>query len=337
MRSKPLLSLCCSTYSRPDLFRESLEGLLRQAYEPLEIVVLVDGGDPSAIAVLEAHKDPRLRWFVTSQPSGMISAWNKVVSESRGKYFLYCADDDVLLESAVERQIELLEQHRQVGFCHADFYLIDDEGRRIGQWRSHEGSWVKDGLSEWQRYLRQPRCCMQTTVVRRELWDQVGHWDEDAGYPGDNSLYLKLLRISDVGHVERFVCNYRIRTRTPDSWLKNSKKVMEDVALARQHLSDPPLELLKNVARLSKEVNNHFSLNAISVLADKRASRGERDVFTNWVNETLLEKGALGSFYRWVIKHRLELLLDASRSVEFRLRALARKSVAAAKNGRTWN
>ena len=335
MRSKPLLSLCCSTYSRPDLFQESLKGLLRQTYEPLEIVVLVDGGNPSTLAVLEAHQDPRLRWFVTLRPSGMIAAWNKVVSESRGEYFLYCADDDVLLESAVERQIELLEQHPQVGFCHADFYLIDDEGKRIGQWNSHEGSWIKDGLSEWERYLRQPRCCMQTTIVRRELWERVGRWDESAGYPGDNSLYLRLLRISDVGHVERFVCNYRIRTKTPDSWLKNSKKVMEDVALARQHLADPPLTLLDQVPRLLKKVNNHFSINAISVLADKRASTEEREVFTRWVNETLLEKGALGVFYRWVIKHRLELALGASKSLEFRLRALARKFAATAKKWTT--
>src|ERR1041384_2900440 len=91
---RPLVSICCSTSSRPDLFPETLRGLLRQTYAPLEIVVLVDGDNADSIALLESCGDPRLRWFATSKPSGMIAAWNKVVAAARGKYFLYCADDD---------------------------------------------------------------------------------------------------------------------------------------------------------------------------------------------------------------------------------------------------
>ncbi len=331
MSSQPLLSLCCSTYSRPDLFRESLQGLLLQTYVPLEVVVLVDGGNPSSIDILREQSDSRLRWFVTDKPSGMIQAWNRVVAESKGTYFLYCADDDVLLPSAVEAQMVLLEKNSRVGFCHADFYLIDDDGKRIGQWQSHEGEWIKDGLTEWQRYLRQPRCCMQTTVVRRQLWDQVGGWDEQAGYPGDNSLYLKLLRISDVGHVPRFACNYRIRTQAPDSWVKNSNKVKEDILLARRHLADPPANLTLKVKSLYEQVNRHFSRNALSVLADRRASSGERREFMNWLESNLIGSPGVSRLVPVLIKLRLERVVSGWVSLGFRVRALARRFVAFAK------
>ncbi len=331
MSPKPLLSLCCSTYSRPDLFRESLRGLLSQTYEPLEIVVLVDGGNPSSIDVLTEQSDPRLRWFATEKPSGMIPAWNRVVRKSKGAYFLYCADDDVLLPSAVEAQMDLLERNQQVGFCHADFYLIDDDGKRIGEWQSHEGEWTKDGLTEWQRYLRQPRCCMQTTVVRRDLWDRVGGWDEQAGYPGDNSLYLKLLRISDVGHVSRFACNYRIRTQTPDSWVKNSNKVKEDIILARQHLADPPAEFAHKVSVLHKQVNQHFSRNALSVLADRRAKPEERAEFLNWLKNNLLESPGVSWLVSALISLRLERLMSAWVSFGFWMRGAARRLAALAR------
>ncbi len=331
MPPKPLLSLCCSTYSRPDLFRESLQGLLQQTYEPLEIVVLVDGGNPSSIDVLTEQRDPRLRWFTTEKPSGMIPAWNRVVRESKGAYFLYCADDDVLLQSAVEAQVDLLERNHQVGFCHADFYLIDDDGNRIGQWQSHEGEWIKDGLTEWQRYLRQPRCCMQTTVVRRELWDRVDGWDEKAGYPGDNSLYLKLLRISDVGHVSHFACNYRIRTQTPDSWVKNSNKVKEDIILARLHLADPPAELAHKVVALHKQVNQHFSRNALSVLADRRANRTERLDFLRWLETNLLGSSGVSRLVSVLIKMRLERVMSGWMAFEFKVRGFARSFAGFAK------
>jgi glycosyltransferase involved in cell wall biosynthesis len=325
--NKPLVSLCCSTFSRPDLFRESLSGLLRQTYYPLEIVVLVDGGNPSSIRILEEHADPRLHWFTTEKPSGMIAAWNSVVSRSKGKYFLYCADDDVLLDSAVDRQIDCLEQNRQVGFCHADFYLIDDQSNRIGDWRSHEGNWIKKGLSEWEKYLRQPRCCMQTTVVRRELWDKVGGWDEDAGYPGDNSLYLKLLRISDVGHISHYACNYRVRTQTPDSWIKNSSKVKEDIILARKHLDIPPNNMTSRIGHLRRKVNQHFCLNALSVLADNRGTSSERLEFIDWLTKNLLYHEGLNFLPRLLIKFRLESLAHGLQSIQFKLRRFIRRAL----------
>jgi glycosyltransferase involved in cell wall biosynthesis len=327
MTTKPLVSLCCSTYSRPDLFAQSLAGLLRQTYEPLEIIVLVDGANPTSLEVLAAHPDPRLRWLTTPKPSGMIPAWNKVVATAKGKYFLFCADDDILLDSAVDSQVELLEANPNVGFCHADFHFIDDDGEQIGDWKSHEGTWIKPGLVEWERYLRQPKCCMQTVVVRRDLWDQVGGWDDDAGYPGDNSLYLKLLRIADVAHVARFTTRYRIRTRSPDSWLKNSNKVREDVALARKHLANPPEALRDRVPQMRRAMENHFARNALGVLADKRATPAERAEFAAWAQENLFKQGLRGALYRWLLEHRLEMVPATASALEFRARGLARTLV----------
>src|ERR1035437_5635034 len=229
---KPLVSLCMATCLRSDLFAASLRGLLAQVYEPLEILVLVDGANEQSIALLDSCNDTRLRWFATPKPSGMVRAWNVVCKESKGKYFLFCADDDILLPNAIEHHVKLLEENPRVGFCHGDFIFIDDEDREIGRWISHEGTWIKSCKQEWPRYLVQTRCCMQTTVVRRKAWDDVNGWDEDAGNPGDNSLYLKLLRDWDVAHVSHITCKYRIRTKNPDNWVKKYRNLREYHALA---------------------------------------------------------------------------------------------------------
>jgi GT2 family glycosyltransferase len=321
---QPLVSLCCSTHSRPDLFPEALAGMLQQSYAPLEIVVLVDGANPASTALLAGCKDPRLRWFVTPQPSGMIAAWNRVAAAARGKYFLYCADDDVLCVSAIERQVDLLEANPQVAFCHADFHLIDDDGACIGQWRSHEGTWIEPGLAEWQRYLMQPKCCMQSCVIRRDLWQQVQGWDEDAGYPGDNSLYLKLLRIGDVGHVDHFACRYRIRTHAPDSWLKNAAKVRDDWSLACRHLADAPSAIAGRVGRLQRKLRHHCARNALAVLAERRGGEIERAVFRNWLCTEVLRGTGERFFYRAVLAMRLEGIIAALKSINQRARNVVR-------------
>jgi glycosyltransferase involved in cell wall biosynthesis len=322
--TKPLVSICCSTYSRPDLFALSLDGMLRQKYEPLEIVVLVDGSHRASIAQLERCRDPRLRWFATDKPSGMIASWNKVVAASKGKYFLYCADDDILCDEAIQPQLEVLETHPDVGFCHADFFLIDDKGEKIGHWQSHEGTWLKHGLEEWTRYLTQPKCCMQTCLVRRELWDIAGGWDEDAGYPGDNSLYLKLLRISDVAHIRRFTCHYRIRTENPDSWLKNAAKVKADFRLAAKHLANPPAALRGEIRGLEKSVRDHCTRNAIAVLADPRGTREQKLEFGTWVVDELLDRGIQGMLYRVILFLHLERATSSVKSCNEFCRGLIR-------------
>jgi glycosyltransferase involved in cell wall biosynthesis len=301
--------------------------MLRQTYEPLEIVVLVDGANAASIALLESCSDPRVRWFVTPAPSGMVAAWNKTVTQARGKYFLYCADDDVLCERAVDAQVELLEARPKVGFCHADFYLIDEDGSRIGEWRSHEGTWIKSGLSEWQRYLTHPRCCMQTCVVRRSFWETVAGWDENAGYPGDNSLYLKLLRRSDVGHTENFACKYRIRTRDPDSWAKNARKVREDFALAVKHLGDPPAFAASILSRLDRQVKNHAARNAIAVLADRRGKPEEITEFASWIQRELLAPGRVGLFYRMILRLGMERPMAYVKRFDEFLRGVLRANV----------
>jgi glycosyltransferase involved in cell wall biosynthesis len=331
MSPRPLVSICCSTHSRPDLFEQSLKSFLRQTYEPLEIVVLVDGANPASIEILEKNADPRLRWFTTPTPSGMIPAWNKVVGPSTGTYFLFCADDDVLLDHAVDAQVWMLDENPRVGFTHADFHFIDDDGNRIGEWQSHEGTWIKPGLREWERYLTQPKCCMQTAVVRKSLWDQVGGWDEDAGYPGDNSLYLKLLRIADVGHVARFTCDYRVRTKSPDSWLKNSNKVKEDIALARKHLANPPPELQGRLDKLRESVERHFARNAFAVLADTRGTPEQRAEFAKWAEDNLFRHGLWGTINRWIVRHGLERIPATTVRLDHRARAFARTIVTSAR------
>lgn len=169
-----------STYSHAQHFPESLAGLLRQTYSPLEIIVLVDGAHSDSLALLQETHDPRLRFITTPAPSGMIPAWNKVCGEAQGKYLLYCADDDVLLPGAIDKQVEQMERHSNISFSHADFIYMDEAGTEIGRWVSPRGEFVRPGIEAWKLFVNQTRCCMQTTVVRRSCWEQVGGWDNDA-------------------------------------------------------------------------------------------------------------------------------------------------------------
>jgi GT2 family glycosyltransferase len=313
---KPLLSLCMATCLRPDTFPESFAGLLAQTYSPLEIVILADGGHPDTVRILEGCSDPRVRWIMTEKPSGMVPAWNIVCREARGKYLLFCADDDVLLENAVDQQVMVLEKNPDVAFCHADFAFIDDSGRLLDVSKSLRGFFIDDGNRSLRKYVVQPRACMQTAVVRRKLWERVGGWDENAGNPGDNSLYLKLLRLGNVAHVPVIACNYRIRTKAPDSWQKKFRSMREDFALSTRYLALPPLN---NDRVLLKEISARFTRRGMTLFASA-SNEEERIAIRVWLYANVFEFSRIGRFVGLLGKVNAWKLAEGIFFLEQRLR-----------------
>ncbi len=315
-----------ATCLRSDLFPQSLRGLLRQTYEPLEVVVLVDGGDAASVKILEQCSDPRVRWFTTDRPSGMARAWNTVCEQAHGKYMLFCADDDLLLAHAIDAQVELLERNPNVAFCHADFDFIDDDGRVIGQWRSHRGQFIDRGFDAWPNYLVQTLACMQTTVIRRSDWLAVGGWDEDAGNPADNSLYLKLLGRADVGHVSIVACQYRIRTHRPDTWKKKFSNWREYHALASKHLRNPPPNVVVAPSVLRTSLARRLTLATIPLLR-AAPTRKDRETAASWLGDNIWPFTRAGAIVARAERCGLTLLIQLFVQVEQRLRMMVKSMV----------
>jgi glycosyltransferase involved in cell wall biosynthesis len=285
-KSGPLVSLCMSTYSRPDLFPESLDSLLKQTYEPLEILILADGSNKTTLDILKSCKDPRLRWISTPTPSGMFPATNRACKESKGKYLLFCADDDVLLNRAIDQQVELMQQNPNMAFCHADYICFDDYGKELNRWISHRGTFVEKGIKAWPRYLARTCCCITSTIVRRSMWDTVGGYDEDAGNPGDNSLYLKLLNIGDEGHVSRLACKYRVRTKKPDTWEKKYRNLIEYYKLAQKHLKSPHPMFRGSLKLVEMHMKTTLILRAVPLLISA-PTRGEEGQLHQWLKNNI--------------------------------------------------
>jgi hypothetical protein len=249
----------------------------------------------------------------------MARAWNRVCSEAQGKYLLFCADDDILCDRAVDLQVEVLERNPNVAFCHADFVFINDDGEEVGRWVSHRGSYIDRGVDAWPRFLVATGCCMQTTVCRKNLWQEVGGWDEDSGNPADNSLYLKLLRIGDVGHVRHVGCKYRVRTNAPDTWEKRLRNVREYHALASKHLRNPPVGTRHPPRTLERRLIRRLALDGVS-LAVSAPDAAAMDELREWLDGNVWPRTSFGRLCRLLDQirctgafHRLQRWYSASR------------------------
>lgn len=104
MRS-PLLSICIATYNRAGFIGETLDSILPQLTDEVEIVI-VDGASTDATrTVVERHAAacPGIRYIRLPEKGGVDRDFCKAVEYARGEYCWLFSDDDLFKPGAVQR------------------------------------------------------------------------------------------------------------------------------------------------------------------------------------------------------------------------------------------
>src|SRR4051794_33591388 len=109
--ANPKLSVCIATYNRARFIGETLDSLLPQITEDVELIVL-DGASPDDTQeVVDRHVNahPRVRYVRELTNSGVDQDYDKAVSYASGQYCWLMSDDDLLVPNAVERVLKRLD------------------------------------------------------------------------------------------------------------------------------------------------------------------------------------------------------------------------------------
>ncbi len=129
----PLVSIIIPTLDRPRYLQEAIDAALAQTYANVEVLVFDNGTLDETLAVGEeaARRDPRVRFRRNERNLGMSGNFNALGAAARGEFLVAIGDDDRLLPEFVGRLVEAMRPDVRVVF--SNHYLIDSEGRRLGQ------------------------------------------------------------------------------------------------------------------------------------------------------------------------------------------------------------
>ena len=91
-----LVTIGLPTYNRAGLLRETLDGLLRQDYEALEIIVSDNHStdDTPQVCAEYGERDPRVRYVRQRAPVAVAENFTTPLRLGTGEYFMWAADDD---------------------------------------------------------------------------------------------------------------------------------------------------------------------------------------------------------------------------------------------------
>ncbi|MGV2829978.1 glycosyltransferase family 2 protein [Myxosarcina sp. GI1(2024)] len=100
-----IVSVVIPTHNRPQLVKRAVNSVRAQTLHELEIIVVIDGEDPTTIETLAAIAEPRLRIVRLSESRGGGAARNMGVANAKGEWIAFLDDDDEWFPTKLERQL----------------------------------------------------------------------------------------------------------------------------------------------------------------------------------------------------------------------------------------
>lgn len=187
----PAVSICMAAYNAEHFLRETLNSIVAQSFEDFEVVFVDDGSSDKTLAIAReyAARDSRIRVFAHESNRGLIESRNLTVREAKAPLVAIADSDDCLHAERLQRQVNFLNDHPEIGVLGTAVKFVSDDGRKEPTLTIyHEDASIRF----FMRFL--PCFWNTTTVYRRELIDyhEVYRAQFSAGAE-DYDLWYRLL------------------------------------------------------------------------------------------------------------------------------------------------
>jgi glycosyltransferase involved in cell wall biosynthesis len=196
MRNQPGVSVIIPTFNRANVISETIDSVLAQTYNDIEIIIVDDGSTDDTAKKLSVYGN-RIR-IVYQENAGTSAARNRGIEVSKAKIIAFQDSDDLWKPTKLERQVSLLsrlDSSVPCCLCNAIMQNLYGDGRELLSFdisgiSSHyqEGLW----LNVTEVLASRSVLFNQTVAVRRQALEKVGGFDADLRTAEDYDLSLRL-------------------------------------------------------------------------------------------------------------------------------------------------
>ena len=184
-----LISVVIPARNAASTLDATLWSVRHQTYAHWEVIVVDDGSSDATVDVVTRHQseDARIR-CVKGHCRGVSAARNLGVAQSTGALLAFLDADDLWLPEKLRTHEWYMAADPGVGISFDRVRFVDDRAQPTPVVSTTRVSWLTSA------YLlhENPACTASTLVVRREVFDQLGGFDESLTHAEDLELMIRL-------------------------------------------------------------------------------------------------------------------------------------------------
>lgn len=271
---KPLVSVCIPAYNSAVYIKKTIESILTQEYQNIEVVIVDDCSIDNTLEIVETFDDSRIRIVKNESNLGMTGNWNKCLAEAKGDYIKLICADDILYADSIRKELRAFLTHPEVTLVMSDTALIDENERRTGCFKRYPKSGLLDGRRVAKRALifKSFFGAPCNTLFPRSSYEKVGGFDPQFPYILDFDMWLRMACLGKIYVIHEELNGFRVRNDSNTGNLINS---------GRKIYNEEHRQLLKKHNALGSVHLNRFEI-AVSMLI--RHIRNELIQIYLWMN-----------------------------------------------------
>jgi glycosyltransferase involved in cell wall biosynthesis len=211
---RPKASVCIPAYQAHRHLRMTIDSVLAQDYEDMEVVIVDNNSTDGTREILEALDDHRIRVFRNSTTLSIYENWNRAVRETRGAFVKLVCADDLIEPNCLSAQVAVLETHPGVAIVSARADFVDSNAVAL---RRATGLRGIVGRQPGNRVVKQivrsssnPIGPAAAVTFRRVDFDRCSGFGSDLLFPMDLDLWVRLLRDGDFYGLPEAFASFRI-------------------------------------------------------------------------------------------------------------------------------
>jgi len=175
--SKYFLSLCIPSYNRPEGIKRALESVDAVKYaNELQIVVCEDCA-PKRLEVrdvVEAFKENTkyaVKYVENEVNLGHGKNWRHCAHEAEGEYLMYIGDDDMVVPEALDKFMEWLNQHNNLGYVCRAYQTLHPDGTVTDNRYYNKDKFFEPGIDAYVAFFEKSNLMTGYTIKRKYTYD----------------------------------------------------------------------------------------------------------------------------------------------------------------------
>lgn len=167
-------------YNQGRFMQEALDSLYAQTLKP-EIIIVDDGSIDNSKEIIEQNRAKIDKIITLEKNRGIPNAINEGIKISKGEYITNLSQDDRFEPTYLEKAVNKLEQNPKAGVCACDLMTFGSNEMLL-----------KPSCVWTMEALRFNTVVWGTSVVRKDVYDKLGGWDDRAQHYSDWEMWCRI-------------------------------------------------------------------------------------------------------------------------------------------------
>ena len=204
MIKRPIVSVIIPTFNRGQFIGAAIQSVINQTYDQFEIIVVDDGLTDHTSEIINSLGSDIKYIYQTNQ--GRSKARNVALGIATGKYIAFLDSDDLYLPNKLQLQVNYLDSHPEIGMVYTSAYCMDDNGDFL---REIYDARISGRIYNQIAFFVPVTIALPTVMVRREVLDAIGTFDENMERFEDTDLWRRISKDYTIGAIGEFTCSLR--------------------------------------------------------------------------------------------------------------------------------